>query len=359
MVFRSVPWLLLALLSLSGCKVLGMRTIPTEMLEEDYEKPNSRYLEIDGVKMHYTIEGKGPPVLLLHGELSSLHTWDAWVPLLRESLTVVRVDIPGFGLSESFQDDDKYTPEYVVEFLDKARKKFGYDKLNVVGSSLGGMLAWYYAVKYPEHVEKLVLIDPTSYPQDVPFIVGLGANRLFGAFAQLSSPRFIVKRNLRKIYGNPDAVDDATIDRYHNLLLREGHRHAMTRYFRVLDKYAESDELARHIPEIKAKTMLMWGEKDRWTPPELIERWRSALPELDVRTYPEGGHVPMEEIGEETARDAYAFLTDGAEPPSSEDDADDDDTKATPVAKPARDEEGSSGGEETKSTKPDLGWDDE
>jgi pimeloyl-ACP methyl ester carboxylesterase len=306
--------LVLTLTPLTGCKVLGMRTIPTEMLEEDYEKSTSHYIAIDGTRVHITVEGKGPPVLLLHGVLSSLHTWDSWVPLLRESFTVIRLDLPGFGLSDSFQDDAKYKPEYAVEFLDKARQKLGYEKLHVVGNSIGGFVAWNYAVHHPEHVDKLILIDPTSYPQDVPFIVGLAANRMFGAFAQMSSPRFIVKRNLRKVYGNPDAVSDETIDRYHALLLHEGHRHAMVQYCRVLEQYAESEELVARIPEIKAKTLLMWGEKDRWAPPALIERWKHDLPELEVRTYPEGGHFPMEEIGEETARDAYAFLGDSVEP---------------------------------------------
>lgn len=310
--FARVLWLL-ALLSLGGCKVLGMRTIPTTMLEEDYEKPNSRYMEIDGVRMHYTMEGKGPPVLLLHGVMASLHTWDGWVPLLKESFTVIRVDIPGFGLSESFSDDSRYTPEYAASFVEKARQKLGLEKLSIVGNSLGGFIAWYYATKYPTRVDKLILIDPASYPQDLPFIVGLASGHLFGAAAQLSTPRFIVKRNIRKVYGNPDNVTDDTIDRYHALLLREGHRHSMVQYFRVLKKYSATEELVRHIPEIQAKTMLMWGEKDRWVPVELVQRWQHDLPGIEIKTYPEGGHIPMEEFPEETARDAFAFLSDDVE----------------------------------------------
>jgi pimeloyl-ACP methyl ester carboxylesterase len=349
--FARAALLALALLSFGGCKVLGMRSIPLDMLEDDYEKPNSRYMEIDGVRMHYTKEGKGPPVLLLHGVMASLHTWDGWVPLLKENFTVIRVDIPGFGLSESFADDDKYTPEYAVEFIEKARKKFGYEKMHIVGNSLGGFLAWYYASRFPQRVEKLVLIDPASYPQDLPFIIGLASGHVFGAAAQLTTPRFIVKRNIRKVYGNPDNVTDETIDRYHALLLREGHRHSMVQYFRVLKKYADTEELVQHIPEIKAPTLLMWGEKDRWVPPRLIERWQHDLPELEVKTYPEAGHIPMEEYPEETARDAYAFLADGAEPPdpSSERDSAQDGApkaKAQPAFEdPEAGDTDSSGGE--------------
>jgi pimeloyl-ACP methyl ester carboxylesterase len=340
--------LVLALASLAGCKVLGMRTIPLEMLEDDYEKANSQYMEVDGVRLHYTKEGKGPPVLLLHGIMASLHTWDGWVPLLKEHFTVIRVDIPGFGLSESFHDESKYTPDYAVAFMEKARKRFGIEKFHVVGNSLGGFLAWWYAVKYPSHVDKLVLIDPASYPQDLPFIVGLASGHVFGAAAQLSTPRFIVKRNLRKVYGNPDNVGDDTIDRYHALLLREGHRHAMVQHFRVLRKYAKTEELVQHIPEIKSPTLLMWGEKDRWVPPKLIERWQHDLPEIEVKTYAEAGHIPMEEYPEETARDAFTFLTDGTEASEpAEVAAGPAKTVAEPTPHPQLDEpeEGSSGGE--------------
>src|SRR4051812_37201201 len=186
--YARVALLALGLVSLGGCKVLGMRSIPLDVLEDDYEKANSRYMEVDGVRIHYTVDGKGPPVLLLHGVMASLHTWDGWVPLLKDNFTVIRVDIPGFGLSESFKDDSNYTPEYAAAFMEKARKKLGIKKFHIVGNSLGGFIAWWYAIKYPQNVEKLVLIDPASYPQDLPFIIGLASGRLFGAAAQLSTP---------------------------------------------------------------------------------------------------------------------------------------------------------------------------
>jgi pimeloyl-ACP methyl ester carboxylesterase len=310
-------------------------------------------MEIDGVRMHYTIDGKGPPVLLLHGVLASLHTWDGWVPLLKDSFTVIRVDIPGFGLSESFQSDDKYTPEYAAAFMEKARKKLGYEKLSIVGNSIGGFIAWYYASKYPQRVDKLVLIDPASYPQDLPFIIGLASGHLFGAAAQLSTPRFIVKRNIRKVYGNPDNVTDETIDRYHALLLRDGHRHSMVQYFRVLRKYAATEELVAHIPEIKAKTLIMWGEKDRWVPAALIERWQHDLPEAEIKTYPEGGHIPMEEFPEETARDAFAFLFDGSDAP--DDSESEGPAPAAAKGRPALEDDERSGGASPGDDSAELG----
>lgn len=287
-----------------------MRTIPLPMLEELYEKPNSRYVEIDGTRVHYTLEGSGPPLLLLHGVMASLHTWDGWVRELSQHYTIMRVDIPGFGLSEPLANEN-YTPEYSVEFFEKMRKKMGVERFYLAGNSLGGFIAWFYATKYPERVAKLILIDPASYPQPLPRIVRMASRPFIGFMAQLSSPRFIVRRNVREVYGDPDSVTDETIDRYHDLLLREGHREAMVEYFRTLRKYSVDDSLVRHVPEITAPTLLMWGEEDRWVPPRLIERWQADLPDITVRTYAGGGHIPMEEFPTETARDAHAFLSSG------------------------------------------------
>jgi pimeloyl-ACP methyl ester carboxylesterase len=64
------------------------------------------------------------------------------------------------------------------------------------------------------------------------------------------------------------------------------------------------------VRKVQAPTLLMWGGKDRWVPPKLIERWRADLRDLRVKLYPELGHIPMEERPELTAADAHAFLQD-------------------------------------------------
>lgn len=295
-----------ALLLLGGCKVLGVRSVPLEELKAKYETSASRHIEVDGTKVHYRVEGKGPTLVLLHGALASLHTWDDWVEKLKPHFKIVRLDLPGFGLTGPMAKDN-YTPEYAREFFEMFRAKLGLEKFHLVGNSLGGLISHYYAAHYPQHVDKLILIDPITYPQKLPFIIKF-------------APRFIVKRNVRQVYGDPDKVTDEIIDRYHELLLRKGNRGSMVKYFKTLKKYSSDDTLAQNIPNIKAPTLLMWGENDRWAPLALIERWQQDLPTIQVKTYPGAGHVPMEELPDETAADAFAFLTgvaleDGAEVP--------------------------------------------
>ncbi len=309
-------------LSLTGCQRLGMANIKPAKLEEKYKGPTSQFLTVDETKIHYRIDGNpdGPGVVLLHGVLASTHTWDGWVERLGHKYHILRIDLPGFGLSEPLKNKN-YTPEYAVEFFEKTRAQIALEhpefkekteKFHLVGNSLGGFISWFYATKYPERINKLILIDPIAYQQPLPRIIKFASGGFGGVAAQISSPRFIVRKNVRKVYGNPESPTDETILRYHELLLYRGHKESMVLYFKTLRKYNEEDSMAKFVPQIQSDTLLMWGGKDRWVPPELIEKWKRDVPNLQVKVYPEGGHIPMEEFPEETSRDADAFMSGGA-----------------------------------------------
>jgi len=308
-------------LALTGCQRMGMANIKPAKLEERYGGPTSQYMTVDGTRIHYRIDGNpnGPGVLLLHGVLASTHTWDGWVENIGSKYHLIRLDLPGFGLSEPLKNKN-YTPEYAIEFFEMARQQLGLEhpelkekteKFFLVGNSLGGFISWYYATKHPEHIEKLILIDPIAYQQPLPRIIKFASGGFGGTMAQISSPRFIVKRNVRKVYGHPETPTDETILRYHELLLYKGHKNAMVEYFKTLRKYNEEDSMAKHVPEIKVPTLLMFGGKDHWVPPALIDKWKRDVDGLQVKVYAEGGHIPMEEFPVETSNDADEFMGGG------------------------------------------------
>ena len=272
---------------------------------------------VGGTRIHYTVQGRGPTLLLLHGVLGSLQSWDGWVAELAPHYRIIRIDLPGYGLSDRLASDD-YTPEYGVELLEQVRTQLNLERFFLVGNSLGGFLSWYYAVHYPERVEKLILIDPIGYPQKLPRLIAWLSLPVVGELAQLLAPRFMVARNVRMIYGDPARVSDQVLARHQQQLARGRNRAAMVRTFRRLRTYHDDFELCRKIPCVRAPTLLMWGERDRCVPPSLLEAWRRDLPTAQIRTYPEAGHVPMEELPELTARDAHGFLSQGSEHPAVE-----------------------------------------
>jgi pimeloyl-ACP methyl ester carboxylesterase len=341
---RTLALLGLLLFALSGCKVLGMRTLPMDELKEKYESSASRWMMVDGTDVHYRIEGnmEGPTLILLHGMLASLHTWEGWMPYLKPYYRIIRIDIPGFGLTGPMANKD-YTPEYAVRLVEMMREKLNekygnVEKATFVGNSLGGFISWYYAAQHPDRVEKLVLIDPIAYKQPVPFIIRFGARPVFGWYAKFQTPRFIIKRNVRIVYGDPDKATDETIDRYFELLCREGNRESMVEYFRTLIKYNGDERIEAAVRQVKAPTLLMFGEKDRWVPPSLVERWQQDVENLQVAIIDGAGHVPMEELPDETVRVAYRFLTDGKELPDNVDTSDSQSSAGGEAAPPSLDD---------------------
>ena len=111
------------------------------------------------------------------------------------------------------------------------------------------------------------------------------------------------------VYGDPAAMAPGVVDRYHELLQYGRNRDSMVKTFRALRGFNDDPSIARRVVDVKAPTLIMWGAKDRWVPPSLLDRWRRDLPAAVVQVYPGLGHVAMEERPEETARDAHRFLS--------------------------------------------------
>ncbi len=251
-----------------------------------YECRSSRYVTLGGTRIHYCVDGRGPTLLLLHGVMGSLHSWQGWVDQLAPHYRIIRLDLPGFGSSACLASDD-YSPEYALELIDQVCSHLHLEQLSIAGNSLGGFFAWYYAAHRPERVEKLVLLDPVGYPQKLPPLVSLMSLPLVGGLAGYLSPDKLLER-----------------------VLHARTPGAMVQVSRQLASF--DGDLARHIPRVRCPTLLMWGQEDRWTPVELLDAWRRDLPCAQVKVYPGVGHVPMEEIPELTALDAHAFLSGGA-----------------------------------------------
>lgn len=283
-----------------------MHTAKHDPIAAKYEYPSSRYMTVGGTRIHYCVEGRGPVLVLLHGLVGSLHTWDGWVKQLASHYRIVRIDLPGFGLSERLPSDD-YTPEHAVELLEQVLAQLHVERCHLAGNSLGAFFAWYYAAHHPLRVERLILIDPIGYPQTLPPLASLLALPVVGELA-LSAPRALVARQLQHLYGDPTRLSDEVVTRYHALLARGKNRGAMVRTFRRLRAYKNDRELSREIPLVRAPTLLMWGGRDPWVPATLLSTWRRDLPAAEVKLYPDAGHMPMEELPEQTARDADAFL---------------------------------------------------
>ncbi|MGB8602601.1 MAG: alpha/beta hydrolase, partial [Rhizomicrobium sp.] len=153
---------LLLVVIVGGWLYLRGPEIPFEKLEAKYANADSRYIDLaDGVRLHYRDEGRksAPLLLLVHGGGDNLWTWDGWVKKLGKDYHIIRIDLPGHGLTRAPED-------YVFggDVISQLVEKLHLQHFVIGGSSLGGLASWNYAVAHPEHVRGLILVDSAGLP---------------------------------------------------------------------------------------------------------------------------------------------------------------------------------------------------
>ena len=146
--------------------------IPLDELKSVYARGPSRFIDIGELEIHYRDQGpqNTAPLVLLHGAFSSLHTWEAWVEQLSRDRRVITLDLPGFGLTGPDPSGD-YSVDRTVDLLHLFLREIGVlcelgvgeNSVHIGGNSLGGQVAWNYALAFPEHTASLVLVDSSGY----------------------------------------------------------------------------------------------------------------------------------------------------------------------------------------------------
>jgi len=187
----------------------------------------------------------------------------------------------------------------------------GVSKASIAGNSLGGYIAWNFALAQPQRVEKLVLIDPAGYPmRKVPWMIAAAALPGATVAMPLWMPRALIAQGIKEVYGEPARIKSGVVDRYNDLSRRPGNRRAMMEIFRVLLKVNKQElhTTPQRVAQLQVPTLLLWGERDRWISPQHVPLWQRDLPAIQVKTYPGVGHIPMEEIPQQSAADALRFL---------------------------------------------------
>ena len=300
---------LLALLTLGSLVAVWAPDRSAEDLATRWAGPPSEFVWVDGMKVHLRDEGPRDdpqPILLLHGTSSSLHTWDGWANVLKEKHRVIRVDLPGFGLTGPTPDASYLMPVYshfIASLMDRLKVK----QAVLAGNSLGGYVAWKTAVDYPERVSKLILVDAAGYATtatsvplgfklaQMPMLSGLMANIL---------PRRVIESSLRNVYGDPSKITAELVDRYYELSLRAGNRRALPARF----AQNKAGEFEAQITQIRQPTLLIWGGLDRLIPPENAQKFHRDIANSRVVMFDTLGHVGHEEDPVATVAAVQEFL---------------------------------------------------
>lgn len=275
-----------------------------ELLDK-YTNDASRFMVIDGMMVHYRDEGHGFPIVMLHGAFSSLHTFDAWVRLLKPYYRMVRLDLPGFGLTGPHPQDN-YTIANHVRIINIWLNRLNIHSCYVIGSSLGGWLSWEFALRYPNRVQKMVLIDAAGFldQKSIPLPFRMARTPFVNKVIKFVVQKNILEQFVRQVYHDQSKVTATLIDRYYDLFTRDGNPEAFLHL--VNDKHKDN---TRHLKTITTPTLVLWGAEDRWVPLEYGYRFKAELPNSRLVLYKNVGHLPMEEVPDISLRETNRFLT--------------------------------------------------
>ncbi|QFU76495.1 alpha/beta hydrolase [Halioglobus maricola] len=281
------------------------RDLPVAVLEARYGGDGLQQVKIDGVELRYKLEGQGPPVVLLHSHFYTMRMWQPWVDALSEEFTVVRYDLTSHGLTGPDPSED-YSRERGTDLLDGLLKHLNIERTALAGSSTGGALAWYYAARFPNKVNALVLVNAPGMPRVTNKYMEKELPGWFGHLLYLL-PESLFRPFLEAPVVDKSLITDELLHEFHSMYRREGNR--MAEYHRLLAW--ERGDIRPTLARITAPTLVMWGEDNPQLPVEHVAQYADALTgaaSVNTVIYPDIGHVIPLEIPTESARDTRTFL---------------------------------------------------
>jgi pimeloyl-ACP methyl ester carboxylesterase len=260
---------------------------PVQTLVARWAPPPSDFIEVKGQIVHLRDEGPrhtgadSPlPLVLLHGTSASLHTWEGWVKALKGQRRVVTLDLPAFGLTGPFggqYDPADYRSDTYARFVLDVLDALKLPRVAIGGNSLGGEVAWRTALRAPERVAQLILVDSAGLPAEpgaVPLGWWVARTPALSWLAEEVLPRALVAQGLTSVYGHPERVGSELVDRYFELTLREGNRRALGLRLRQM----ELGDSSAQLQALKLPTLILWGGRDRLFPPAVGQRFQPPSP---------------------------------------------------------------------------------
>jgi pimeloyl-ACP methyl ester carboxylesterase len=274
-------------------------------LKHRYGADSLQTVQVDGLTIHYQDTGPrdAPVLVLLHGFGSSLQTWDVWAAKLELNYRVIRLDLPGFGLTGPSPLHD-YSEANDLATLTHFVDKLGVSSFSVLGHSMGGKMAWGLAAAKPDRVKALVLMAPDGFaqakdigtkPYAMPSIMGV---------IKFSLPKILVRKSIEPAFYDASALSDRVVDRYYDMLRAPGVRAAI---LERANQTIYTDPVPR-LKQITAPTLLVWGEQDQMIPSSNAQSYAEVLANSKTVLLPKLGHLAQEEQPEIALGHVVEFL---------------------------------------------------
>lgn len=281
-------------------------------MKAKYGNGASQFVELQpGLKVHYRDEGVrgGRTIMLIHGSNASLHTWEPWVTILGKDYRIISLDLPGHGLTGT-HPGGVYDYPVFVDVVDRLMTRLKVKSAVIGGNSMGGGTAWMFALAHPEKTDAVLLIDAAGAPQwqarKIPIGFRLARMPVVKELTRFIAPRSMFESSIKTSMSVQSKIDDALVDRYWELNRFPGNREATMKRFALPHNNRQASK--EGLAAIMVPVMIMWGEEDNLIPVESAKWFADALPGAKLVIYPKVGHIPMEEVPEQSANDVKVWL---------------------------------------------------
>jgi pimeloyl-ACP methyl ester carboxylesterase len=266
------------------------------MTEESESKLKQR--DVEGLKINYYEDGSGPDLVLLHGMFGDYLDWEPVLGLLAAKFHIVALDLPGFGASG--KPDVIYTGEFFVDRLDEFFGALELREIVLAGNSFGGQIAMLYALRHPEKVSQMVLVDSGGF-REVPQSERAMARTILSRENLLGMQAGMIPLIFSKVF----VKESAEKERY---LAKQTAKLKMADYPEYVRAVVQSIELSMatnllaELSKIACPVVLLAGKEDSVVPPEQAEEAARRLPQATLQIMEGCGHMPQMEEPEEFAR---------------------------------------------------------
>ena len=256
------------------------------------------WIEVEGLRVHCLMAGNtdAPPVLLLHGggyDSASLSYKESIGPFSQHH-RVFAPDWPGYG--ESDKPKMSYTTEYYVDFLGQLMDALGLEKANLVGISMGGAISLGFSIRWPQRVEKLVLVDSHGLGKEVPgrkvsyVMVRLPLlNKL--VWAILGRSRRMIRWSLQTVFHDPQAVNSSLVDEVFQVAKIPGVGEAWRSWQRSEIGWSSlHTNFVDRLHTLTVPTLILHGAEDRYVPVSWAQRANTLIKDSELHIFQQCGH---------------------------------------------------------------------
>ncbi|HLH63045.1 MAG TPA: alpha/beta fold hydrolase [Ktedonobacteraceae bacterium] len=229
-------------------------------------------IDVTGLRMHFYSAGRrGDPIVLVHGLGSSAETWAPLMWLLSKEILVYAPDMPGFGKTPIAPEGVNISTH--VLYLKRFLAALGYPRVILAGNSLGGWIATRFAVKHPERVKHLYLLNSAGLRRE-------------GLNSPYAVDRDSARRSMEYIYGRTMPLPSFVLD----AVVRNSQNPA---YAGFIHSYDPAEELDNVLAQVKTPTTIIWGQQDGLFPVSIAHEFHAGIPDAKLVLLPNAAHMPQ------------------------------------------------------------------